>query len=82
MRWFIPASVLKQSVARRHKAVGLAMGAYTVFLDVALGVGSPVLGLIALVRSGAGFVLSMLTVLGTAVIATSLMIADRQQQYH
>ena len=26
---------------------GLAMGAYTAFLDVALGVGSPVLGLIA-----------------------------------
>ena len=26
---------------------GLAMGAYTVFLDVALGFGSPVLGLIA-----------------------------------
>jgi MFS family permease len=30
---------------------GLAMGAYTVFLDLALGVGSPILGLIA---SGAG----------------------------
>jgi MFS family permease len=53
---------------------GLAMGAYTVFLDVALGFGSPVLGLIA---GHAGlssvFLASMIAVLGTAVIAALLV---------
>ena len=56
---------------------GLAMGAYTVFLDVALGFGSPALGLIAVwAGSGAVFLASMLTVLGTAFIATRLLVAD------
>jgi MFS family permease len=53
---------------------GLAMGAYTAFLDMALGVGSPVLGLIA---SGAGlrsvFAASTLSVLCAAGVATRLM---------
>jgi MFS family permease len=62
---------------------GLAMGAYTVFLDVALGFGSPVLGLIAgWAGLGAVFLASMLTVLGTAFVAARLLIADlgTQQQ--
>ena len=52
------------------------MGAYTVFLDVALGFGSPVLGLIAgWAGLGAVFLASTLTVLGTAVIAARLLVA-------
>jgi MFS family permease len=49
---------------------GLAMGAYTVFLDLSLGVSSPVLGLIA-DRAGLGtvFLASMLIVLCAATIA-------------
>jgi MFS family permease len=53
---------------------GLAMGAYTAFLDLALGITSPLLGLIA---SGAGlgavFFASTVAVLGAAVIAVRLM---------
>jgi MFS family permease len=57
---------------------GLAMGAYTVFLDVALGFGSPALGLIAgWAGLGAVFLASMLTVLCASVIALRLMVADR-----
>jgi predicted MFS family arabinose efflux permease len=53
---------------------GLAMGAYTIFLDVALGFGSPALGLIA-GYSGLGsvFLASTLIVLGGAVIALRLL---------
>jgi hypothetical protein len=52
------------------------MGAYTVFLDVALGFGSPVLGLIAgWAGLGGMFLASALTVLGAAVIAARLLIA-------
>jgi MFS family permease len=53
---------------------GLVMGAYTAFLDVALGFGSPALGLIA-GRAGLGavFLASMFTVLGAAVIALRLI---------
>jgi MFS family permease len=53
---------------------GLAMGAYTVFLDVALGLGSPALGLIA-GRAGLGavFLLTALTVAAAAVIAARLL---------
>jgi MFS family permease len=53
---------------------GLAMGAYTVFLDVALGFGSPALGLTA---SWAGlssvFLASAIIVLGTAGVAAWLL---------
>ena len=53
---------------------GLTMGAYTAFLDLALGIASPALGLIA---SGAGlvsvFLVSTLTVLGAAAIAIRLI---------
>ncbi len=53
---------------------GLAMGAYTVFLDVALGFGSPALGLVA-GRFGLGtaFLVSALIALGTAAIALRLL---------
>jgi MFS family permease len=53
---------------------GLAMGAYTVFLDIALGFGSPALGLVA-GRFGldAAFLVSALLALGTAAIATRLI---------
>jgi MFS family permease len=53
---------------------GLAMGAYTACLDLALGVASPALGLIA---GGAGlgavFFASTLVVLGAAVVAMRLL---------
>jgi MFS family permease len=54
---------------------GLAMGAYTVFLDVALGFGSPVLGLIA-GRFGldTAFLVSALIALGAATISIRLLL--------
>jgi predicted MFS family arabinose efflux permease len=53
---------------------GLAMGAYTVFLDVALGFGSPALGLIAsLAGLGSVFLVTTLTVLGTVIAAVPLL---------
>jgi len=53
---------------------GLAMGAYTVFLDIALGFGSPALGLIA-GRFGldTAFLASALIVLGSAAIVLRLL---------
>ena len=55
---------------------GLAMGAYTAFLDLALGLANPALGLVA---SGAGlgavFLVSMLVVLCAAAIALPLLSA-------
>ncbi len=59
---------------------GLAMGAYTVFLDVALGFGSPALGLIA-GRFGLGvaFLVSALIALGSAAVALRLFVANRQR---
>lgn len=53
---------------------GLAMGAYTVFLDVALGFGSPALGLIVS-RFGldTAFLISALIALGTAPVALRLL---------
>ena len=53
---------------------GLAMGAYTVFLDVALGFGSPALGLIGS-RLGldTAFLISALIALGTAPVALRLL---------
>jgi MFS family permease len=53
---------------------GLAMGAYTAFLDVALAAASPVLGLIAAVSNiGSVFLASALSVLCAAPIAFRLM---------
>jgi MFS family permease len=53
---------------------GLAMGAYTVFLDIALGFGTPALGLIA-GRFGldTAFLVSALIALGTAAVALGLL---------
>jgi MFS family permease len=52
---------------------GLAMGAYTAFLDIALGFGTPALGLLA-DRAGLAsvFAAGMLAALGAAVIAARL----------
>jgi MFS family permease len=53
---------------------GLAMGAYTVFLDVALGFGSPVLGLIAgWTGLGSVFLVSAIFVLCAAFVAAWLL---------
>src|SRR5262249_15070902 len=53
---------------------GLAMGVYTVFLDVALGLGSPLLGLIAQWAGlGAVFLASSVAVAGAAVVAIRLL---------
>src|SRR5437667_9365005 len=55
---------------------GLAMGAYTAFLDVALGLASPALGLIAGVADlGTVFLVSTLVVLCAAAIAVRLLYA-------
>jgi MFS family permease len=57
---------------------GLAMGAYTAFLDVALGFGVPALGLVAdFAGLGAPFAASMLAALGAAAIAAALMFEAR-----
>jgi MFS family permease len=53
---------------------GLAMGIYTAFLDIALGLGSPALGLAAARTSlGAVFLFSALIVLGAGAIALRLL---------
>jgi predicted MFS family arabinose efflux permease len=56
---------------------GVAMGAYTAFLDLAQGTAAPVLGLVA----GRGsfnlvFLVSMLSVLCAALVAIGLLRAD------
>jgi len=53
---------------------GLAMGAFTVCLDLALGLASPALGLLAGVAGlGAVFLASALVVLGAAAVAMRLL---------
>jgi MFS family permease len=60
---------------------GLAMGAYTVFLDVALGFGSPALGLIAgWAGLSAVFLASSFTVMCAAAIAMRLLVASPPEQ--
>jgi MFS family permease len=55
---------------------GLAMGAYTVFLDVALGFGTPVLGLIGgWAGLGAVFLVSALIVLVSSAFAARLTLS-------
>jgi MFS family permease len=57
---------------------GLAMGAYTVFLDVALGFGSPALGLLAGWKGlGSVFLASAIVVLGAAGVAAWLLHSSR-----
>jgi MFS family permease len=61
---------------------GLAMGAYTAFLDLALGLASPVLGLIAS-RSGIGsvFLASALAISCATIIGIKLCAAPSQIDY-
>ena len=64
---------------------GLAMGAYTAFLDVTLGFASPALGLIAGVADlGTVFLVSTLVVLCAAVIAGRLLYTKggRNEGFH
>ncbi len=50
------------------------MGAYTTFLDVALGIGSPALGLIAgWTGLGSVFLVSAITVLGATGVVAQLL---------
>ena len=59
-----------------HESRGLAMGAYTVFLDVALGFGTPVLGLIGgWAGLGAVFLSSALIVLVRSSLAGRLTLS-------
>ncbi len=61
---------------------GLAMGAYTVFLDVALGFGSPVLGLLAgWTGLGSVFLASAIVVLGAAGVAAWLLHSSRRSAH-
>jgi hypothetical protein len=53
---------------------GLAMGAYTAFLDLAQGLASPALGVIASgTRLNVVFLASAITVLGAALVASWLL---------
>lgn len=66
------AAAIRSLPAQSH---GLAMGLYTVFLDVALGFGSPALGLIAKAAGlGIVFLSSAGIVLGAAAIALCLQL--------
>jgi MFS family permease len=60
---------------------GLAMGAYTAFLDVALGFGTPALGLLA-DRAGLSTVFGagMLAALGAGAVAATLLYQDRARR--
>ena len=60
---------------------GLAMGAYTAFLDLALAIANPALGLIA-TRTGLAsvFLVSTLVVLGAAAIAMGLGFRARDNE--
>ena len=60
---------------------GLAMGAYTAFLDVALGFGTPALGFLAdRAGLGAAFAASMVAALGAAGVAAALIYQPREQR--
>ena len=57
---------------------GLAMGAYTACLDLALGIAGPALGLVATGAGlGAAFLVSALVVLAAAVVSVALIQAPR-----
>ena len=58
---------------------GVAMGAYTACLDIALGVSGPVLGLVASHTGlSAVFFVSALVVLSAAVVSFNLLRAEHQ----
>jgi MFS family permease len=59
---------------------GLAMGAYTVCLDLSLGLASPALGLVAGRGLGSVYLASTLVVLGSAFIALHLLNATAPRQ--
>jgi MFS family permease len=61
------------------EAKGLAMGAFTAFLDLSLGIANPALGLLA-TRAGLNsvFLVSTIVVLSAAVIAARLLRANRE----
>jgi predicted MFS family arabinose efflux permease len=59
---------------------GLAMGAYTVCLDLSLGLASPALGLVAGRGLGSVYLASTLVVLGSAFIALHLLNAAVPKQ--
>jgi MFS family permease len=62
---------------------GLAMGAYTAFLDVALGFGSPALGLIAGWDGlSSVFLASAVLVLGSSIIALRLLHSPSATNHH
>ena len=65
------------------EAKGLAMGAFTAFLDLSLGIANPALGLLA-TRAGLNsvFLVSALVVLSSAVIAVQLLRAPRASDAH
>lgn len=57
---------------------GLAMGAYTAFLDLALGLANPALGLVAGAAGlGAVFLAGAVVVAGSAAVAARLLNAPR-----
>jgi hypothetical protein len=57
------------------------MGAYTVFLDVALGFGTPILGMIGGCGGlGTVFLVTSLAVLGGAVFAACLIAAPSNEK--
>jgi hypothetical protein len=75
---FADAEAVRSAPAQSR---GLAMGAYTAFLDVALGFGIPVLGLLAdLAGLGAAFIGSMVAALCAAGIAAALLYTPRAQR--
>jgi MFS family permease len=60
---------------------GLAMGAYTVFLDLALGLGSPLLGLVAgYAGLGTVFLAAALVVAGAVIIVARLLVSPLPEQ--
>lgn len=59
---------------------GLVMGIYTAFLDVALGVGTPALGLIAGIAGlGTVFLVTAILVLTTTAFAVRLLVAPPRE---
>jgi MFS family permease len=62
---------------------GVAMGAYTVFLDVALGLGGPALGILAGWKGlGSVFLVSAMVVLGAAGVAATLLPVSSRGSAH
>ena len=67
---------ISEAVRLKSASRGLAMGAYAVFLDVALGFGSPALGLIAgWAGPSAVFLVSALAALSAGAVASQLLVA-------